>query len=259
MLGAEVVRRKPKSKAKPKAESKAPQKKESKKKKRTSPSHPRAARPSRSRSRRKRVVSLSRAGSEPSEAPEEVREPVPVDVLPRASRSPRSPSPRKVVSRSPEARRQLSRSPEMDQWSEAQAREARRIEEERRQLQLLKETQEKRRKQENERRKNLGGVFALSADDFEEEEKAKVQNTSEERKEKAQLPRVRTSTRPKDRDRDERALLDDAPGSGFEKCWKNWDFAKGADDPAEVARQFMRVTAAKRRGYAPRRSRSRER
>ncbi|CAK9077173.1 UTP--glucose-1-phosphate uridylyltransferase [Durusdinium trenchii] len=249
MLGAEVVRRKPKSKAKPKAESKAPQKKESKKKKRTnagihvwtSPSHPRAARPSRSRSRRKRVVSLSRAGSEPSEAPEEVREPVPVDVLPRASRSPRSPSPRKVVSRSPEAR------------------EARRIEEERRQLQLLKETQEKRRKQENERRKNLGGVFALSADDFEEEEKAKVQNTSEERKEKAQLPRVRTSTRPKDRDRDERALLDDAPGSGFEKCWKNWDFAKGADDPAEVARQFMRVTAAKRRGYAPRRSRSRER
>lgn len=34
------------------------------------------------------------------------------------------------------------------------------------------------------------------------------------------------------------------------KCWKNWDFAK-ADDPGEVARQFMRVTAAKRRGYAP--------
>ena len=66
--------------------------------------------------------------------------------------------------------------------------QARRIEEERRQLQRLKEVQdarapkgaagrsrhflaptplqEKKRKQESERRKNLGGVFALSADDF---------------------------------------------------------------------------------------------
>eukprot|EP00913_Durusdinium_trenchii_P011814 g11096.t1 len=175
-------------------------------------------------------------------APEEVREPVPVDVLPRASRSPRSPSPRKVVSRSPEARRQLSRSPEMDQWSEAQAREARRIEEERRQLQLLKETQEKRRKQENERRKNLGGVFALSADDFEEEEKAKVQNTSEERKEKAQLPRVRTSTRPKDRDRDERALLDDAPGTRITVKGTHWSSSSVLQPAASsFAPHFVRV------------------
>ena len=40
-----------------------------------------------------------------------------------------------------------------------------------------------------------------------------------------------------------------------EKCWKHWDFSKNADDPGEVARQFMRVTAAKRRGF--KRSRSR--
>jgi len=130
--------------------------------------------------------------------------------------------------------------------------EARRIEEERRQLQRLKEVQEKKRKQESERRKNLGGVFALSADDFdkEEDERAKRAQAAQEeaRSEKQQLrhPTSRTSSSQR---KDEKMVLDDgSPGSGFDKCWKNWDFTK-AEDPAEVARQFMRVTAAKRRGY----------
>ncbi|CAE7224212.1 unnamed protein product [Symbiodinium sp. CCMP2592] len=130
--------------------------------------------------------------------------------------------------------------------------EARRIEEERRQLQRLKEVQEKKRKQESERRRNLGGVFALSADDFdkEEDERAKRAQAAQEeaRSEKQQLrhPTSRTSASQR---RDEKMVLDDgSPGSGFDKCWKNWDFTK-AEDPAEVARQFMRVTAAKRRGY----------
>ncbi|CAL1149585.1 unnamed protein product, partial [Cladocopium goreaui] len=135
-----------------------------------------------------------------------------------------------------------------------QEREARRIEEERRQLQLLKEAQEKRRKLENERKKNLGGVFALSADDFEKEDKEEqskahaAQSAMDRRPER--LDRMDRMDRPSRKSKDPKPLDDSTPGTGFEKCWKNWDFAK-ADDPGEVARQFMRVTAAKRRGYAP--------
>eukprot|EP00434_Breviolum_minutum_P031281 symbB.v1.2.027662.t1/scaffold2855.1/size68771/3 len=105
----------------------------------------------------------------------------------------------------PETREELSAS--------AQEREARRIEEERRQLQLLKEAQEKRRKIDSERKKNLGGVFALSADDFEKEDKEE-QSKAKVEKERLPLTAPRTGRRPTD----PKVLLDDStPGTGFEK------------------------------------------
>mmetsp|Transcript_10836 Transcript_10836/g.30852 ORF Transcript_10836/g.30852 Transcript_10836/m.30852 type:complete len:241 (-) Transcript_10836:126-848(-) len=46
----------------------------------------------------------------------------------------------------------------------------------------------------------------------------------------------------------------------FSKVWKDWDASK-KDDPGEIARQFMKVSAIKRRGYCaqPRRGGSRSR
>lgn len=138
MLNAEVVRRKPKAKAKVESEKKEKRREEKRKEKRE-------------RRREERASSVSR---------EEV--------------------------------------------SELAAQEARRISEERKQLQLLKDMQERKKKQETERKKNLGGVFALSADDFEKEEPLKV--------EKPSLPRPE---RPERRGRKEVVLDQNAPGSGF--------------------------------------------
>lgn len=262
MLGAEVVRRKPKSKAKPEKPAPKPVstsvgKKAKKKNKRnhSSPSRPLE------RSTQRSTRSRSNASS-----PSPEREPVPQSPeRRRPERSATAQRPTARVERYPSESlqresRSLDRRPPPETREElsasAQEREARRIEEERRQLQLLKEAQEKRRKIDSERKKNLGGVFALSADDFEKEDKEE-QSKAKVEKERLPLTAPRTGRRPTD----PKVLLDDStPGTGFEKCWKNWDFTKSADDPGEVARQFMRVTAAKRRGYTPRsRSRSRGR
>ncbi|CAJ1334303.1 unnamed protein product [Effrenium voratum] len=216
MLAAEVVRRRPKNKAKPAPEARASN----------------SIQAERRKKRKSRSLSCSRSRTKVSEIPSSPRD----------------------IRQSPSLSHCESESPQ--DTAEAQ-REARRMAEEQRQLQLLREAQEKRKKQENERKKNLGGVFALSADDFEKEEQPK---RAQARSELLQHPKSATSKSVgSGQPRKERVLLDEAaPGSGFEKCWKNWDFAK-AEDPAELARQFMRVTAAKRRGYAPRRSRSRSR
>ncbi|CAE7690192.1 DNAJC10 [Symbiodinium pilosum] len=233
MLVAEVIRRRPKAKSKPalakpqvhatekkvhKKERKEPKKKRRKESERSGSNSPRS-RCSRSRTKA-RERDWSAEGSEEEEveafgAPEETPE-----LMPGLDSD----------------------------------REARRIEEERKQLQLLKEVQEKRRKQESERKKNLGGIFALSEDDFdkEEHEQAKrAQAAQEEARSEKQHLRHPTSLRGSQSRKDSTLLDESAPGSGFDKCWKNWDFTK-AEDPAEVARQFMRVTAAKRRGYGAR-------
>lgn len=222
MLVAEVIRRRPKAKSKPEVRAEKREKlqrqRDKKRKRKESERSRSPARKSRSRTQvRPEHDSPDADGEEDEAAEEDAHE----GALPTA----------------------------LDVNSE---HEARRIEEERRQLQRLKEVQEKKRKQESERRKNLGGVFALSADDFdkEEDERAKRAQAAQEeaRSEKQQLrhPTSRTSSSQR---KDEKMVLDDgSPGSGFDKCWKNWDFTK-AEDPAEVARQFMRVTAAKRRGY----------
>ena len=102
-----------------------------------------------------------------------------------------------------------------EELSEQGAQEAKRISEERRQQQLLQDVQcmqERKKKQETERKKNLGGVFALSADDFEKEEPVKV--------EKPSLPRPE---RPERKARKEVVLDQNAPGSGFApRLWANW-------------------------------------
>merc|ERR1712070_525274 len=36
----------------------------------------------------------------------------------------------------------------------------------------------------------------------------------------------------------------------FSKVWKDWDAAKKSD-PGEIAKQFMKIAAIKRRGYVP--------
>lgn len=237
MLGAEVVRRRPKAKTKPQPQ---PQTKKHTAEKNASKTTRRRS-PERGRSfpRRSRSNSQSRSRAR-SRTQNDERE---------RSRSPLSGS-RQAAGVDDAIWR--------EQQAEAQRREDQRLMEERRQLQLLEEEKRKRKQQEIERNKKLAGFFSLTEDDLEDEQpKAAPLVTAKERVPvQAALSSAlelrqsmsSTSSRPVSVRED---FEESAGSSGFDKCWGKWDWNKQKDDPGELARQFMKVTAAKRRGYAP--------
>lgn len=144
-------------------------------------------------------------------------------------------------------------------------------EEERNQLQVLEEARQKRIELEQQRRKNLGGAFALTEDDTDDEaaqrevvarEKARA-GEKRPTMEKLSLAEMRAeivpsmassaaaSSQSRPITKDSVTALD-VDGSlhdhKFSKTWKDWDASK-RDDPGEIARMFMKVSAVKRRGY----------
>jgi len=149
--------------------------------------------------------------------------------------------------------------------------EKRRSEDEKQKLKELEEAKRRAKDLNESRKKKLGGAFALGADDEDD-----VSDRQRLARELAQASR-RGSSRP---------LLTDSQGTGtassgsalpegakaaatdidgrlhdhkYSRVWKDWDSNKRAD-PGEVARQFMKIAAIKRRGVdAPRRARSRSR
>jgi len=173
-------------------------------------------------------------------------------------------------------------------------REERRREEERRQLLELEEARRKRQELDAVRKKKLGSAFALTEDDIEAEE------AEGEQRARAARELAKTEERRAKRDRLNAPLASgvfggDAGSSAsssalvpvgvgqsmdsvtsattaldidgslhehkYSKVWKDWD-AKKRDDPGEIARMFMKVSAIKRRGYGTSkggRSRSRSR
>lgn len=177
--------------------------------------------------------------------------------------------------------------PELDRHAaeEAGRREQRRLEEEQRKLRLLEEARRKKEELDATRRKKLGGLFALNDDDDEDDDAQKARAAMEKR-----LAEERRSQRERPTSLDGAGALGtakpaassstvsippritgkegvtalDIDGSAhdhkFSKVWKDWDASK-KDDPGEIARQFMKVSAIKRRGYCaqPRRGGSRSR
>lgn len=171
---------------------------------------------------------------------------------------------------------------------EARERERKRQEEERRMLAELEEARKKRQELEAARRKNLGGAFALTEDDIDAEEDEDNQKAraarelarAEERRaarerlthkdvapgaanpaSSASYPErssssaiVAAGAAPMRMVNKDSVTAADIDGSlhehKFAKVWKDWDASK-KDDPGEIARQFMRVSAVKRRGYCP--------
>lgn len=148
-------------------------------------------------------------------------------------------------------------------------------------LQELEEARKKRQEIEAARRKNLGGAFALTEDDINAEEDEDTQKAraarelarAEERRaarerlaHKEPLTGVSAASSSSYPDRSgavaaplrlvnkDSVTAADIDGSlhehKFAKVWKDWDASK-KDDPGEIARQFMRVSAVKRRGYCP--------
>lgn len=137
------------------------------------------------------------------------------------------------------------------------------------------------RKYKKNRKQRLGGLFALTEDDIEAEgddeanrariarEKARVEKKQQaaERPEPVRAGysfKLEGSSRSSDSsaslqlmDPNAASNLTAADLDGnmhgehkFSKVWKDWDAAKKSD-PGEVARQFMKIAAIKRRGYAP--------
>uniref|UniRef100_A0A7S4VYQ4 Uncharacterized protein n=1 Tax=Alexandrium monilatum TaxID=311494 RepID=A0A7S4VYQ4_9DINO len=213
-----------------------------------------------------------------------------------SSRSPRPPEPPAKSAKEQEEDRQSERLRER----EAAERERKRQEEERRMLQELEEARKKRQEVEAARRRNLGGAFALTEDDIKAEESEEAEKlraarelarAEERRAARERLlhgePAAGAPGRTSSSSLPDRGAVVAAPlrlvnkdgvtaadidGSfhehKFAKVWKDWDASK-KDDPGEIARQFMRVSAVKRRGYcqpkrstwsrSPSRSRSRSR
>mmetsp|Transcript_58936 Transcript_58936/g.189536 ORF Transcript_58936/g.189536 Transcript_58936/m.189536 type:complete len:351 (+) Transcript_58936:1-1053(+) len=172
---------------------------------------------------------------------------------------------------------------------EAAEREKKRRDEERRMLQELDDARKKRQELEAARRKNLGGAFALTEDDINAEENEDTQRAraarelarAEERRAARErlshkepgsgAPAAASSSSSSHPDRGaagaaaplrlvnrDSVTAADIDGSlhehKFAKVWKDWDASK-KDDPGEIAKQFMRVSAVKRRGYCtPKRS-----
>ncbi|CAK0792288.1 unnamed protein product, partial [Prorocentrum cordatum] len=144
-------------------------------------------------------------------------------------------------------------------------------EEELNQLRLLEEARQRRVELEQQRRKNLGGAFALTEDDIDDEAAQRKAAAREKARagekrpamEKLSLAQMRaeivpslassaaTSSQPRPVTKDSVTALD-LDGAlhdhKFSKTWKDWDASK-RDDPGEIARMFMKVSAVKRRGY----------
>eukprot|EP00429_Kryptoperidinium_foliaceum_P068398 CAMPEP_0176054334 /NCGR_PEP_ID=MMETSP0120_2-20121206/27033_1 /TAXON_ID=160619 /ORGANISM="Kryptoperidinium foliaceum, Strain CCMP 1326" /LENGTH=372 /DNA_ID=CAMNT_0017387799 /DNA_START=51 /DNA_END=1170 /DNA_ORIENTATION=+ len=150
---------------------------------------------------------------------------------------------------------------------EARQREQRRLEEEQRKLRQLEEARKKKEELDNARRKKLGGLFALTEDDDEDDEAQKARaamekRLAEERRSKRERPTSMegsgalgssqpaasssTVAIPARVTGKEGVTALDIDGSAhdhkFSKVWKDWDASK-KDDPGEIARQFMKVSA----------------
>lgn len=214
-----------------------------------------------------------------------------------ASRSASRSSPREEV----KTAAQIAREQEEKRKQAAQDEELRkRVEEEQKKLKELEEVQKKKLEQQAARKSSLKGLFVMTEDEINAEEDAEA-NRARIAKERARAER-KAQAAATDRPEPIRAgyansvvaaafggaessgsvLVDPAAAGNmtaadldgrmhdhkFSKVWKDWDAAKKSD-PGEVARQFMKIAAIKRRGYAPgggmeqlsdeRRSRSRSR
>lgn len=162
--------------------------------------------------------------------------------------------------------------------------EQKRREEEQKKLKELEEVRQKQQEMQKSRKQKLGGLFALTEDDIdaEDDDEAKRARLAKE-KARAEKKASDRSSLPEPRRAGYDApvlavasasIAEDVPGNitaadidgsmhdhKFGKVWKDWD-ANKKSDPGEVARQFMKIAAIKRRGYAPgerRGSRSRSR
>jgi len=265
-------------KARKKAEKEAAKKARKERKSRSRGSRSRSRRRDRSRSRR-------RSPSEESASPprERRRTGIAVPKSPEVEAPPLPPDepahPKKTAQEEEEEMRAQARAD-----IEAKEREGRRLEQEKLKLEELEKARQKKRELDKQRRSKLNGMFALDEDDMDEgDEEAKKARAVRERA----LAEERRHNR--DRASSSRALAlgsgDDlgstsmalssvgASAAGgpprlvskegvtaldidgksheshkFGSVWKDWD-ANKKDDPGEIARMFMKVSAVKRRGY----------
>jgi len=151
--------------------------------------------------------------------------------------------------------------------------QAQRLAEEKKKLDELEAAKKRKEDQDKSRRQKLSGMFALNDDDMEEEDNSQVEKAKMTRERQlaadrrearslSAMPAASTavvaqptssggSNLPRLNTKDSVTALD-IDGSGhdhkFSRVWKDWDASK-KDDPGEIARQFMKVCAIKRRGY----------
>jgi hypothetical protein len=157
--------------------------------------------------------------------------------------------------------------------------EARRFEDEQKKLKELELLRQKQQDMQSARKQRLGGLFALTEDDIEAEEddgakrariareKARIEKKAVQRPEPQKAPYASPEAAVASAPRSSAYASTDVVDSGtagsltaadldgslhdhkFSKVWKDWDAAKKSD-PGEIARQFMKIAAIKRRGYA---------
>lgn len=161
------------------------------------------------------------------------------------------------------------RKEEMDREAEA------RFAHEQAKLKELEEVRQKKEEIQSQRRQKLSGLFALTEDDIEAEEseeakkariareKARAERKAGDRPDAARVGYATPAAAASASDHASNMLAEGVTGNltaadidgrmhdhKFSKVWKDWDSAKKSD-PGEVARQFMKIAAIKRRGYAP--------
>mmetsp|Transcript_33984 Transcript_33984/g.60104 ORF Transcript_33984/g.60104 Transcript_33984/m.60104 type:complete len:343 (-) Transcript_33984:94-1122(-) len=162
-----------------------------------------------------------------------------------------------------------------------QEEEEKRFQEEQRKLKELEEVRKKKQEIDSARRQKLGGLFALTEEDMAEEDNADAQKArlAQERaramERRAQERPVPEDVKPQAYSQSQSAVVAAVPRAAassaalaqvddgnitavdldgsqhdhkFSKVWKDWDASKKSD-PGEVARQFMKIAAIKRRGY----------
>lgn len=176
---------------------------------------------------------------------------------------------------------QLTRQDEADRKRQEQLDEAakERFEQEQKKLKELEDIRQKTQDQQAQRQSKLKGLFALNEDDIDAEEdtaakkakiakeKARVEKKAadlaksfpSQEKERVSYTNPQTMVPSSSSSMMDEGMVGnltaaDLDGSQhdhkFSKVWKDWD-AQKKSDPGEVARQFMKIAAVKRRGYAP--------
>lgn len=168
---------------------------------------------------------------------------------------------------------------EMEQRRRAAVEEEsrKRLEEEQKKLKELEDVRTKKEEMNASRKSKLGGLFALTEDDINAEEDDEA-NRARIAKEKARIERKAQAQERAEATRSSyfesavtrssessSTLMVDPNAAGnltaadldgrmhdhkFSKVWQDWD-ANKKNDPGEIARQFMKIAAIKRRGYAP--------
>jgi len=214
---------------------------------------PSVRRRSRSRSRSRRRSRSSSSEDESEEARKSVEE-----------ERKRAKSPDAETKRRNEEERQRQRQREIEAYREA---ERHRQDQERVKLEAFKEAQMRRKELDSVRKKRLSGAFALDEDDIPEEHgEAAPPKARSARPRSASLVPVDATPGPLPyagnasssalRIADgENVTAADLDGSQhdhkFSAVWKDWT-AQKRDDPGEIAKQFMKIAAIKRRGFEPR-------